>query len=246
MPRSPNYPDMGLDEAISRIEQFWTLYKQAPVPIEVAAKGLGYKGLNGRSQQKISAVRKYGLIERSGEDYRLSDISIKIIIPVEEGEREEAIAEAARKIKIFQEISERYGDAPDEAIRPYLLRSGFSETGAKGVINAYRGTLRALGNAPIRYNGDTESDISEEPEPDMPQSPPTATISPDAQPAAPSGQRAVPLPISSAEWPMLHVPYPMSNQAWDEMIAVLTALKGGIVGQPAKTTESAAPDSQDA
>jgi hypothetical protein len=38
----------------------------------------------------------------------------------------------------------------------------------------------------------------------------------------------------------------MSNQAWDEMIAVLTALKGGIVGQPAKTTESAAPDSQDA
>ena len=44
--------------------------------------------------------------------------------------------------------------------------------------------------------------------------------------------KAIPLPISSAEWPTLYAPIPMSETAWKEMMALLEAVKAGLVKAP--------------
>jgi hypothetical protein len=49
-------------------------------------------------------------------------------------------------------------------------------------------------------------------------------------PANRSGQvREVPIPIQGSAWPALRAAFPMTEEAWTQMIAVLNAMKPGLV-----------------
>ncbi len=144
--RSPNYPSMSLAEAVQQIQKLSGKIGQHPAPRDSIATSMGYSGLHGASATAISALTKYGLLERAGEDYKLSERAMKIIAPHNPQEKVRALQDAANEPVLFAELIEHFkGDVPsDDVLRPYLIRKGFAQTAVSSVIAAYRDTMELV------------------------------------------------------------------------------------------------------
>lgn len=140
--RSPNYPAISLPEAITRVTALYRAIHTHAAPRDVVAKGMGYTSLNGASATSISALHKYGLLERNGEDIKVSERALSILHPHTPQEKAEAIRAAAGEPALFAELAERFpGAMPnEELLRNYLVRKGFAPGAIGPVIAAYRDT----------------------------------------------------------------------------------------------------------
>jgi hypothetical protein len=145
--RSPNYPALSLPEAINRATALYRSQHTHAAPREVMARGMGYSTLNGASASAISALHKYGLLERAGDEMKVSDRMMRILHPQSADERGSAIREAARSVQLFEELDERFpGRMPnDDLLRNYLVRKGFAPAAVSSVILAYRETSELVG-----------------------------------------------------------------------------------------------------
>jgi hypothetical protein len=145
--RSPQYPAIGLKEAIEKVSAVYKKDYQTPTQRDVIASHMGYKSLNGKSLGVLSAIGKYGLLEGRGTEYRVSDLAVRIIAHQPgEPERIAGIQEAAAKPDLFVELDKRFADgkASDQAIRPYLLIQKFIPSAADAAIRSYRETKRLV------------------------------------------------------------------------------------------------------
>ena len=52
-----------------------------------------------------------------------------------------------------------------------------------------------------------------------------------------TARREIQLPITKGPWPILCGRFPMTTQAWDQMIAMLEALKPGLVMEEERGTK---------
>jgi hypothetical protein len=140
--RSPNYPALSLPDAIERVTTLHRAQHTHAAPREVAAKGMGYNTLNGASATAISALHKYGLLDRVGDEIKVSDRALRVLHPHSPEERAAAIREAAREPQLFGELAERFpGRMPsEELLRNYLIRNGFAPAAVSAVVLAYRET----------------------------------------------------------------------------------------------------------
>jgi hypothetical protein len=140
--RSPNYPAISLPEAITRVTTLYRAIHTHAAPRDVVAKGMGYTSLNGASATAISALHKYGLLERSGDDVKVSERALSILHPHTPEEKAAAITAAAGEPALFAELAERFpGAMPhEELLRNYLVRKGFAPGALGPVIAAYRDT----------------------------------------------------------------------------------------------------------
>ena len=158
--RSPNYPAIGLSDAVEALRTIHEKEKRTAVPAVVIAKALGYSSLSGIVRVKIAALKKYGLLE--GDDksgLRVSELGLHILFPADEESEDRARAEAAMKPELFKELFASFKDGSDEAIRSYLIaKSGFAPAGAKQVIAAFRDTLTFAGLKESSYNASNMSD----------------------------------------------------------------------------------------
>lgn len=177
--RSPNYPAMSLPDAIQRINALYKVQHTHGAPREVVAIGIGYSGLNGASASAISALHKYGLLERHGDELKLSERAMSIIAPHSPAERAEAIRAAAAEPTLFAELASRFpGSLPsDEVLRNYLIRNKFSPGAVSGALLAYRDTMdlvqREAGgydsaSVPVPQAAPMDPRVSHSPQPSSP------------------------------------------------------------------------------
>lgn len=146
--RSPNYPALSLPAAIERIQTLRKAEGKNAMDREAAAKHLGFGSLNGASSTVLSALSKYGLLDRVGEgEVRVSELATRILFADDEQEKRAALMVAAFRPALFAEIREKWPDRPpsEESLRSFLMRNGFSEGGAGQVIQFYRETLDIVG-----------------------------------------------------------------------------------------------------
>ena len=178
--RSPNYPAIGLLEAIDRVRKLHELQHQTPEERGVVAQHLGYGGLNGKSLKLLSALIKYGLLEKVQDGrVRVTDLAINIIFP-ENDDRSQAIRDAAFSPDLFSDIRDRWPDNPptDESLRAYLIRRQFAQSAISDVIQNYRETIDLVAresagyDAPVAQPKDTEMPV---PHVDPPTQPPQGT-----------------------------------------------------------------------
>lgn len=107
--RSRRYPAASLREAIGMVEAVHRGVGLNGGARETLAQALGHTTLNGTSKRKLATLVQFGLLEKDGERYRISTgIGRRILMPVNDRERNEAIAEAARRPLLFQEIGMAY------------------------------------------------------------------------------------------------------------------------------------------
>jgi hypothetical protein len=145
--RSPNYPQIGLKEAIQRVSSVYKRDYQASLTRDLAAERLGYSGLNGKSLAVLAALGKFGLLEGRGEETRVSDLAVRILaFPPGSPERRAALEEAAGRPELFAELDQRFARAPasDAAIRAWLITRGFIPPAAEAAVRAYRETRQLL------------------------------------------------------------------------------------------------------
>jgi hypothetical protein len=147
---------MSLAQAVQQIAKLFEKINQHAAPREALATGLGYSGLHGASATAISALLKYGLLDRDGEDYKLSERAMKIIAPHSPSEKAEALNAAARDPALFTELIEYFkGDVPnDDLMRAYLIRRGFAPAAIPQVIQAFRETMELVTREANAYPSD--------------------------------------------------------------------------------------------
>ena len=178
--RSPNYPAVGLPDAIERVRKLHDLQRQAPEEREVVAQHLGYGGLNGQSLKMLSALIKFGLLKKTeGGGLRVTDLAINIIFP-EGDDQSEAIRQAAFAPALFSDIRERWPDHPptDESLRAFLIRRQFSQSAIDDVIENYRETIELVTQKAEGYDPPplpSEDRKMQRPQVELPAPPPQGT-----------------------------------------------------------------------
>lgn len=142
--RSPNYPAISLSDAITRMEGLHKRIQKHSAPREAIVKGLGYKGWNGASAIVLSAVVKYGLLDRINEDsYKVSERAMRAMFGKDQVETSGAIREAAFAPALYADLYAEFGEAVphDDILRPWLIRRGFSQSVVDTVVQSYRDTV---------------------------------------------------------------------------------------------------------
>jgi len=247
--RSPAYPIIDLEAAITRARVIYEREGKNPVHVTTVLSDWGFPEgqRGGKGYRTVSALLKFGLLqsERLGSKghrkVALTRRALSVILEPREdsSDRMQAVREAALTPKIHQAMWEKYGSSlpSDIELRKWLItEKDFSESGAKSFIKEYRNTARyaKLGE------GTEEAEKPEESSPPIPPQPqPRANGSRDsalrqtdsAIPQAdlkPGNHRDLQIPLvgKTAE---VRLPYPMTQAEWDLMVSILNAMKPGLV-----------------
>jgi len=154
--RSPNYPQISLRKAVDLARKIYDEAHTHKAPAKSVASILGYASLNGASLGVLSALKKYGLLESVGEDVRISQEGLTILVdPPESIERAQAIRaqaimRAAFRPVLFADLRKEYGDSlpkSDEFLRAFLLKRGFVQSVVDVPIRTYRDTMILVAQA---------------------------------------------------------------------------------------------------
>jgi hypothetical protein len=145
--RSPQYPVIGLGEAIAKAKAVYDKDYQNRIPKLVVAKHMGFNALHGKALSVLATLSRYGLLEGRGADYRITDRAVAIFAhPAGSPERIVEIQAAAVAPAIFQELDKRFpdGKGSDDGLRAYLMTNHFIPDAADTAIRSYRETKRVV------------------------------------------------------------------------------------------------------
>lgn len=179
--RSPQYPLIGLKEAIEKISAVYNNDHRNTIAKSVVLDHMGYKSANGKSLGVLAAVTRFGLIEGRSDSFQVSELAVRIIAH-EIGSLEflESVKEAAAKPELYAELDERFkGKSSDQALRSYLLTHGFIPAAADSALRSYRETKQLVEDAEAAYRLSEEHKSASMPTP-TPQIETTATGAADA------------------------------------------------------------------
>lgn len=141
--RSPNYPTTGLPEAIEMARKVWKKEKRTPTGVDQLAEALGFKSVSGPTSSKISAMKKFGLLESAGKGkWRLTDRTLAILHkPKITNDYKDAIQAAINDVGLFSELLRTHGDASTDNLKAHLIvDKGFTEDGAARFVKAFNST----------------------------------------------------------------------------------------------------------
>ena len=186
--RSPNYPAISLPDALERLTRLWDAIQHHSAPRNIVIEGMGYTSVNGSSLSALSALGKYGLLERNGAEFKITERGRMYLHP-RGTERQEVVRLAAAEPKLFAELREQFpgGTSNDELIRNHLIRIGFTRSATTSAIRSFRETQALVERVCGDY--DADSDESEE----------ESAIIERQQPAAVSTQPGPPAPANVTE-----------------------------------------------
>lgn len=238
--RSPSYPAISLGPAVEKAKELYKVEKSYLAPIDTILKHWGYRPKSGAGLVAVAALLKFGLLEDEGSGparkAKVTDLAQRIIRDTREQspERESLLRDAALRPQIHSELWDRFGSSlPSDSNLHHTLifEYGFTDGGADEFIRQFKETIVFVG-----LGDETEDDV-------MATSTLPAVLG-YAQPVSPTrrasetitthapipGGRVLSIPISgSDQWPTLHLPGRISEADWQQMIAVLQAMKPGIV-----------------
>jgi hypothetical protein len=233
--RSPNYPGIDLMLALDRAKTLWEHERHHAVPTELILKHWGYGPRSGGGSVAFSALKRFGLMEEAGNGRaRLTPRAQSILLAEREGRREDAlIREAALLPAMHKKMWEKHGVTlpSDENLKFELeTEEGFTPGGAAEFLSEWKRTIKYAGLT--ASDGTVPLNAGEKPDPSEPQLTPPSTLEqpPLEQPPGERRQtRTVQVTYSPTEWALLQGQFPMSEDDWDAMIAVLDAMKRGLV-----------------
>lgn len=230
--RSPNYPAIGLEDAVQRLKRIYETQRRYPATREILVKLMGYGTLNGASAAVVSALSKYGLLEGQGDKLRVSEMGQDIVLH-RKGDQEygEALKAAALMPAFFRELRDQYpeGLPSEHALRATLIKRGFNPKAIDSAVRAFRDTAAFVD---VETGGRVAESVAE---PSPPVGGQAASVEPQTESATPQtavgipGQRAVALPLAIGEWATLDAAFPLTETAWNQMMTVLTAMKPALV-----------------
>lgn len=157
--RSPNHPSSDLSDAVRRALLLYKAEKLHAVPVELAAKHIGYRGVSGPSRQALSSMKQFGLVRiQDGTvevDKKTQALSLR---GAESAEGKAILKEAALTPPLFKGLWERVHQSDEALIYDLVANQGFGEDGARRAVRAFRETVIYAG-----LEADDDDDGSSEP-----------------------------------------------------------------------------------
>lgn len=241
--RSPSYPGLSLPVAVERARMVYDLEGRHAAPITAITRHWGFKSpTTGPASVAYSALIKYGLLadEGSGLDRsaKLTELALDILL---NPNHQPSTHRAALLPSIHREMWEEFGNSlpSDDNLRWRLVvQRGFTETGMRDFIREYRDTLAYAqlpetasipSEAPPLAEEDVQDDTEHEPTPPRPRGPQRrggSGMSTDMQ--APDVQ-TFSVPLLGAPPVIVEGKFPVSEAEWTYFMAVLSAMKPGLV-----------------
>ncbi len=189
--RSPNYPAVGLKEAVERVRQLYAADGKAGAPAAIAAKHIGFGSAHGAAMSVLAALRRFGLVAEANGRIVPTQRAMEILnLPANDPRRTAALQEAALLPVIYRSLVESYqqtGLPSDEVLEAELTTyKGFNPKAVSGFVKDFRDTLDfaginvsdALESAHTDYEGGESEmpNVHEEPAKLKAMSPPPAGI----------------------------------------------------------------------
>lgn len=160
--RSPNYPSMGLKEALDKARLIYNAEKRTLGSVEVLQADMGYTVGTGPAGRAVSALKQYGLLDEKDGQYRISDSAFALLeLSHGSDEYRSALKEAALKPAMFSELLTKYaGNIPsDTNLRDFLLKvKKFNPVSVGDFIRIFRETVELAKEAEL-----TDDGVPEEP-----------------------------------------------------------------------------------
>ena len=138
--RSPSYPTLDIETAISKARLIHTSYSMAAVHREVLSECIGYSPNSGPALQALASLGSYGLLARHGKgEAGVSEEGLELLFPESKPEFAKSAAIAMMRPPVFASIAERFPEIPAEAgVAAHLTRSlGFTAKGAEKAAAIY-------------------------------------------------------------------------------------------------------------
>lgn len=148
--RSPNYPTVGLPEALDRVRKLFDADGRAGVPTEVAARHIGYATAHGQAYSVLSALKKFGLLDEEKGRVSLSQRAIELLnLPSTDPRRSQALKDAALSPPIYRELVQQHartGLPGNDALEAELVTyKHFNPKVVAGFVRDFRATLEFAG-----------------------------------------------------------------------------------------------------
>lgn len=261
--RSPNYPGTDLAQAIERAHTLYKAEGKHATPGDAILGHWGYKPKSGPGWSLFSALKKFGLLldqgGRGNRKARLSDEALAIILDdrKDSSERLRLIQEAALKPPLHNTLWYEYGGSlPSDAnLRFKLLREhGFTESGVKEFIPQFKSTVafaQLLDGGKLSEEGEDSAQPVGEPsmapqtelkEPVAKSVAATAAIAAVGVPTVKRYAKVIQLPIAPEEWAALQAQFPLTEEKWVQMLAVLNAMKPALVAESSVEADEERPE----
>lgn len=242
--RSPSYPAVDLETAIGRAKELYKQEHMNSASINVILRHWGYNTKSGAGLVTLAALIKFGLLtdEGSGDKRtaRLTEPARKIILDDRPNspERDALIQEAALTPAIHKDLWYQYkGILPSDENLKHELRvnRGFTDYAVSEFIEEFR---RTVNFAKLMQSGILSGEGKDKPNGKGDEGTPAAEIK---LPAGEIVSRSVQIPYTHKSWAKLEAPFPMSEDDWNQMMAVLAAMKPGLVSPREKPSDAQAP-----
>lgn len=232
--RNPRFPKLTLQDAVSRIEKLHEVFGKTPAPALTLAEELGYTSLSGTSRTTLSSLSFYGLLERVGNDHCVSGLARRIVRPVSESDKLNALSQASTTPALLKTISTEYRHLSERPLINMLIHKTekLDEAGAKNLSGIWEKNLAYLEGH--RSNGLDEedengSDTSDETEPETGiKSDPPPTNQQPQRPAMTTAQDSIIIPFGTK---LAQFPQGIGQDGYKALSQALEGLKHLIVGQ---------------
>ena len=148
--RSPNYPAVGLRDAVERVRKLFKEDGRAGAPPKIAAIHIGFKAPHGQAMSVLAALKRFGLAaEGSGRIYP-TQAAIEILsLPESDSRRQGALREAALAPPIYRELVDKHratGLPKRDVLEAELIAyKKFNPTAVKGFVTDFLDTLQYAG-----------------------------------------------------------------------------------------------------
>lgn len=116
--RSRAYPAYSLRDAVDWAGAVQKNIGRGVFDRDMSASSFGSAAAGGTVPRKVATMVQFGILDLQRGGYRLSDLGMKIVMPCNDLERKEAIAEAFRTPSLYRDVLARF--APDGGIPTQL------------------------------------------------------------------------------------------------------------------------------
>lgn len=142
--RSTAYPGIDLGESVELVARLRDKLGQGPHKRSAAAVGIGYNTLSGASSRKIAALAHFGLLNRTGDTYTVSNLANRILFPTSNEDKEMAIIEAAKQPNLYSLLLTKYSGEKLPAMLQNVLYAdyGISPSAAPEAVSAFTETMK--------------------------------------------------------------------------------------------------------
>jgi hypothetical protein len=242
--RSRRYPAASVRDAIAYLEQIHVGVGMTAVSRETMVQALGHSSVNGASKAKLAVLRHFGLLDREGERYRISELGKRVVIPRSDAERDAATVDAVRQPALFQELGATFDQQRLPAMLANVIARDFGVTAQASaeVADVFTRSAEQAGlliDGVLRWTGERDQAAGTDTSPErLERHQSTAQLSSERALSAADGTESYTIPLDSrGKKALIHIPVPTASKDLDRIAAWVSYMRSVVSDDAEPSTE---------